>query len=296
MEKLKKLEWVLNRLTLLGYGLFSLENIEERNLQIEISVKNCFNADGYQTSKKPICYAMAGTLAGTMESIFKREMSCTEISCKATGKPVCSFKLTAGKPLPPKGFGASVYLPPRKLQNGKTIEKYELLYDETVGELIFEKTRSVVVVRGQRARYLREFENIIGPSARSIIYNISKNAAIEAVSNVKKSIIKIIGLFAKKPIVVELLKQLPRRGFGVPTIIDFDSKKPFIKIRVKNCYGTEGFYESTEPVCYALAGIFSGGAEVIFNREMACIETKCAAMGEKYCEFEISGGSRAFME
>jgi predicted hydrocarbon binding protein len=282
--EIDNVHFVFTLLPKLGYGLVELIYLCKETCEITVRIRNCFNAEGYIKSETPVCSSMAGILAGSLEAVFKKGMDCEEVKCKSMGSPFCEFRITPGT-----SFGFEDYLdyypdPQRKVNN---LIKFPILYDETEGVLIFERTRSIATVRGQRARYLQEFENIIGPPARTIIYNVSKSAAIEAVSNVKRCLIWFIGLVSKKLLIKELLKQLPRRGFGVPTLVTVNSQKPFVKIRVENCYGTIGFHNRPTPACYTLAGTFAGAGEVIFGKKLSCTETKCLAMGDNFCEFEI---------
>jgi len=49
-----------------------------------------------------------------------------------------------------------------------------------------------------------------------------------------------------------------------------------------------------KPVCFFLAGFFAGMAEayseLVKPASYSCIETKCAAKGDSYCEFRLSAG------
>ncbi|MEW6329112.1 MAG: 4-vinyl reductase, partial [Candidatus Micrarchaeota archaeon] len=83
-----------------------------------------------------------------------------------------------------------------------------------------------------------------------------------------------------------LCKQVPQRGYGNIEILEYDEKKPYILLRVFNSSNAEGM-KTEWPVCYDLAGMFAGAAEVVFDKEMYCMETKCIAKGDEFCEFEV---------
>ena len=85
-----------------------------------------------------------------------------------------------------------------------------------------------------------------------------------------------------------LVDALNSLGLGEMSILEF---KPEIKFVVKHSAGAQDYVNRKEmsryPVCYALAGMFSGVCEKLLQTPVACKETKCIACGDDTCEFVI---------
>ena len=64
----------------------------------------------------------------------------------------------------------------------------------------------------------------------------------------------------------------------------FHLKNPFICEQYKKLFGS-----SKKPIDYYLAGLFAGASHEIIAGKVKCIETKCVAKGDEYCEFVIYG-------
>jgi len=50
------------------------------------------------------------------------------------------------------------------------------------------------------------------------------------------------------------------------------------------------------PTCFILAGLFAGGASILFNRNLDFIETKCVSKGNDQCEFEGYTNVKKFLK
>jgi predicted hydrocarbon binding protein len=74
-----------------GYGLIEFLKIDMKNKRVESRVYNSVNAIGIKNSEKPVCYMIAGTMAGAADIIFGRSMRCDEVKCVAMGDPYCEF-------------------------------------------------------------------------------------------------------------------------------------------------------------------------------------------------------------
>jgi predicted hydrocarbon binding protein len=75
-------------------------------------------------------------------------------------------------------------------------------------------------------------------------------------------------------------------GLGKLQIYDLDSTKKIAQIKIPNSTLAEG-QKSDAPMCSITAGILAGIFSFIFNKDVDCIETKCRAMGDEFCKFEI---------
>jgi len=81
-----------------GLGVISLKELNLETLTVLLHVDNCFNAQSYTVkTKKPVCFAMSGMFAGVAESIFAKDMICTETKCTAMGDKHCEFVINEKK-------------------------------------------------------------------------------------------------------------------------------------------------------------------------------------------------------
>lgn len=46
--------------------------------------------------------------------------------------------------------------------------------------------------------------------------------------------------------------------------------------------------KSPKPSCHFTRGLVSGACQHLLGRPTACEETKCVALGDPYCQFEVS--------
>jgi len=289
-DKISKKQIVLKLLDHLferGYGMPDLIFWDGAKSSFRISVRKCFNAANRKNSKNPVCYWMSGILAGAFESIFNRSMNCIETRCESMGNPYCEFEIKpdSGEHVPKPKHPAPI--------SKEHLEKFKMPFNEKTGEIHYKGTSSEIHPRNQVALFQREFERIIGPATRGVIYDIYKKAALRVVTNVEKILIKTLSVFSKRFFADELAKtQIAPRGFGVGWVEGWDEKRPFVVMRVKNCFNAMGYKNSRKPVCYAMSGIFAGAGTMVFGRDMECIETKCIAMGDEFCEFEVFSKSK----
>jgi predicted hydrocarbon binding protein/predicted regulator of Ras-like GTPase activity (Roadblock/LC7/MglB family) len=264
-----------------GLGVF--EGTLGPGKRFTVRVRNSFNAMGYERTEKPICYVLSGILAGILEPIVKATLECRETRCLAMGHGFCEFEL---RPAAKNEFPRN-YFRAEPLKEVRGLKAIEAGFDREGGELVFEGTSAQVNFREHDALYQREFEKIIGPAVRSIMYYyIGKYPALESMNLSKKLIVKIIGTISVKPLANEFAKKIPERGYGLLEDLSIDDKNKEITFRIKNCYNAMGYRNSREPVCYAFAGVAAGSTSLLFNEESECIETRCMGMGAPRCEFK----------
>ncbi|MDY6965580.1 MAG: V4R domain-containing protein [Halobacteriota archaeon] len=170
-----------------------------------------------------------------------------------------------------------------KIEDGKFY-----LYDIRVGLTDF-KIFSII---------FKEFDKLIGPVSSTIIYKAVKRQTSESV----KSILTTLGFkeidgktFDDRTIefflnmgVADLMS---RFGWGAMKITDFDASKGFIRLCVEDSVVAESYDEEQErPVCFFIAGMIAGGAEMLLGHDVECKEVKCKACGDEHCEFVIQKG------
>jgi len=170
----------------------------------------------------------------------------------------------------------------------RKIREVEILFDEENGEIFSYGISSFLYPREEIATIEREFRRIVGPVIGTIEYNMTKKATIEGVKDIIKSSIfnRVLIMLMNRKFHEKLLEIASVRGYGIIKIVEYDEKEGII-LRVKNSYCAMGYKNLDYCVCNPMAGIIAGAAEVALNRNMKCVERKCVAKGDKYCEFEL---------
>lgn len=97
---------------------------------------------------------------------------------------------------------------------------------------------------------------------------------------------KEIGLSPSLKTKKDFIKIVKRLNLGRVEIVKFDSDD--IKIKLYNGITALGIKHSHKPICFFEAGIFAGFSENIFRKIINLKETKCKAMGNIYCQFELT--------
>jgi predicted hydrocarbon binding protein len=74
-------------------------------------------------------------------------------------------------------------------------------------------------------------------------------------------------------------------GWGkIRADVNFAEKKALVKILNS---ATARETNSKEPVCHFVRGFIAGVCDVMFHGSTECIETKCMAKEDPYCEFQV---------
>jgi len=157
-------------------------------------------------------------------------------------------------------------------------------FNEEKGEIFYDKISQQIVFRGEIAAMQRKFEKVIGPAAHHIIYETARVHAKKSVSDVMGGIIGVLGRLSQQKMADEMAKKLTSMGHGKVEICDIDLSKNYYGAKVYNSCYAMGYEKSDKPVCHFLRGLFAAGGSVVSKKELQCIETKCLAMGDEYCE------------
>jgi predicted hydrocarbon binding protein len=273
---IKKVLW---NISARGFGAPEIIYIDDEEKTITVSVRNSYNTMGYGDVASPVCHALGGLICGMFSVIMGEECECTEKECSMMGAESCVFELVrTGKKIKP-------VRPLKPKSGGKKLVKKEIKHDQARGEIFFDGVSSSIVMLGRTGIFQREFEKTIGPTSRSIIYNECKETTKKAVGTLSRTFVRMLGRLTTDMAIKKLIHQIPERGWGRSELVDIDKKACKVTIRVRNCFNHLYYGRVRRPVCYSLASIIAGGAEIIFDRDMVCTETRCEALGDPYCEF-----------
>jgi len=80
-------------------------------------------------------------------------------------------------------------------------------------------------------------------------------------------------------------------GHGIFEIVSFDEKEKKVIARSKNVPSAIEYSivygKSKTPIDSYICGIWEEAYSRLFNTKMSCVETKCMACGDPFCQFEI---------
>jgi predicted hydrocarbon binding protein len=114
--------------------------------------------------------------------------------------------------------------------------------------------------------------------------------------NVKDQSLKEIALLSQKVgktddgTIKTLQKVFEIYGLGKLTITNLDNKNKTATLKIENSTMAKAHSKkgnSKKTVCTLCAGVLAGIFSYVFKKDIDCIETKCLAQGNNFCEFKI---------
>ncbi len=168
------------------------------------------------------------------------------------------------------------------------MEKIELRYDEAKGEVFADDNSVLRLSRGNLAQLQREFEKVMGPAVSSIMYKSGWIYAQNVESNIKRSVVKLLAKISRRTIAEKMLHVFSSWGYGHAEFLELTTDpEPYAKLKVTNSANAMGYKNSKTPVCHFIRGVLAGAGSLIMDMEMYCLENKCVAKDDDYCEFEV---------
>lgn len=120
--------------------------------------------------------------------------------------------------------------------------------------------------------------------ANEAIYLTGK-AAGEEIARTFLSEIKNLDEYVKK--LTEIFFNLK---VGIVKVLSVDLERGKLAIRVDECVSCSGTPVIGKPICHFEGGIIAGALKFFLKKEAKVVETKCWAMGDATCEFEVIVG------
>ena len=87
--------------------------------------------------------------------------------------------------------------------------------------------------------------------------------------------------------ITEAVKLYSANGIGQAQFVTTDFDSPHFVVRISRNIECEGKH-SKKPNSEWIRGHISGSASLVLGFPMVCTETKCIAMGDPYCEFDLT--------
>jgi predicted hydrocarbon binding protein len=169
--------------------------------------------------------------------------------------------------------------------NDKTLgKKFDSLLeraecDMEKGEIRIAGTDWILMSGATFRNLVKGSEDFIGSGAKVIWQQAGKHAGREFSGDLVR-----LGMeFEELPAALE--EFFTKGGWGkIRVEADFTKKEAVVTIENS---ATARSIEAKEPVCHSIRGFIAGVSDVMFHASTECLETKCIAKGDPYCEFRV---------
>jgi len=165
------------------------------------------------------------------------------------------------------------------------------IFDGMLVDVYFEKLsmgsrRAVLFREPLYSALIKETVKRLGSGGFALLYHIG----VFMGKNVYKDYLKILGKEDPESL-IELGKAFFRMsGFGIFEIVYIDFERKEALLRVYDSFECSLYRNEKTPMSNLVRGIFAGWfSELLKNPEVKVAETRCIAMGDRYCEFLIKG-------
>ena len=147
--------------------------------------------------------------------------------------------------------------------------------------------RRAIILSGSALKgILIEFRKRLGTGGEAMLYHIGREVGVEGARDINQNAerIGVKDLRDKLEIGMLLLQCL---GYAIPEMVEFSEEPPYLKIRLQNSIECELGRGAGKPFSHYVRGMITGYTSEIFQRDLLAEETRCIAMGDPYCEFEV---------
>jgi len=93
-DKKRMADTLINIFNCVGYGVIELKLFDENTPRILLIMEKSTIPQEYERRNSPVCYRVAGILAGGAEAVFMLPMKCRETKCMSMGHSHCEFEIT----------------------------------------------------------------------------------------------------------------------------------------------------------------------------------------------------------
>jgi predicted hydrocarbon binding protein len=118
-------------------------------------------------------------------------------------------------------------------------------------------------------------------------YNLVYNNAKMGGQTFNQQLLKTHKFKDKRDILEWQRKVMMFAGWGKWKLQNFEPEKNSITAQFTDSPFTKAYPKSNFPVDIIPVGFSAGGISTCFKADLECIETKCQAMGDDYCQIEV---------
>lgn len=157
---------------------------------------------------------------------------------------------------------------------------------DTASGILRLSTVPCVIVRPEALVSIqKQLELTVGGSAKGILYLSGERSARDGMNPLDAEVA------AGTPLSLASARRITESaallGWGRIEIASFDPDGSRLLLTVKNSPLARAYGTSKKPVCHFLSGWIAGLGHGLWDREVLCEETGCAAQGQARCEFEL---------
>ena len=132
-------------------------------------------------------------------------------------------------------------------------------------------------------RIRRELEKIFSESAAQVIFHILGKSYG---SGLGENILRFEPTIPPTEAFVRLGSHMQANNWGTFKVLELDLKGTF-RAQVRGSFEVKKYYQSKQPSCFFLKGLFSGFLTTLAGRETLSTEIWCISQGGEACEFEV---------
>ena len=258
-------------------------------------------AVGSPTIGEPLCWSLAGEIAGWVQSILGKYTKATEISCWGLGQNYCEFFIELVETESAALVSVEATKDKNELQERRTIFQHTLLeMAENYQDSLFFKKRlrskygdfihiSVVQNALISMKLMDPFLEMILYSAGSIYGQTGPGKHIIQNLISEKNIEQPMGLESALELIADELSHpttlLSRQHSFVKFSVNKEDEKGDITI-YENVYAA-GAADVGEHFCDFTAGFIYGRLQLLMVEEMTVREIACYGSGDACCKFEV---------
>ena len=145
------------------------------------------------------------------------------------------------------------------------------------------KGKFLVITNADFAEFQKRLEQIFSSSAVSVmLYEGAKACGERSAERLRNqlgmNVVDLLNAFAR-------MKET--EGWGKIEFRDFVFSDVHGRVIVRDSFEAKEYGKSHTSICHFIRGYLAGALSTILNAEIGLIETKCAAKGDDYCEFQI---------
>ena len=165
--------------------------------------------------------------------------------------------------------------------------KFEgFISDDVSFPLLLDSLRAIILDETALRGLLVSFREHLGTGGEAMLYHLGVEVGAMRAAHLfeKAESIGILDLGGKCQILSNILTSL---GYGIFKPVKLHREPPQAILRVYRSIECELGRGAKQPYSQFIRGMLAGFATHCFKRPMIATETRCIAMGDPYCEFEV---------
>ena len=165
--------------------------------------------------------------------------------------------------------------------------KFEgFISDDVSFPLLLDSLRAIILDETALRGLLVSFREHLGTGGEAMLYHLGMEVGAMRAAHLfeKAESIGVLDLRGKCQIILNVLTSL---GYGIFEPVKLDREPPKAILRIHRSIECELGRGARRPYSQFIRGMLAGFATHCFNRPMIAVETRCIAMDDPYCEFEV---------